>query len=338
MKPRSLVPLLVAIAGAAAVAGCHGRPSVFEPAGPAARDIGRLGAWVIITLSTVTTLMMVLIFKAATRNPGTLEEHAPHDVGGGHRWVQIGGFLIPAIVLFAIFGAALRSLDRFPLHDGEHYKPDIRVTARQWWWQVQYLSDSPDKQVTTANEIHIPTGWSVEIELESRDVIHSFWVPSLHGKVDLVPGQPNRIRIVADEAGRYEGQCAEYCGAEHTLMKFAVIAEPLAEYEKWLANEGAPAVHPTDPEGKHGEELFQAKACGLCHAVRGTPSMADVGPDLTHIAARKGIAANSYPNARGYLEAWITHAQSLKPAAEMPDIGMQGDDLHAITHYLEELN
>lgn len=328
-----LGPILLSVM----LAGCA-RGQMFAPAGPAARWIGWLGGSVIAVLSVAAAVVIVLLLLAAVRNPGTLAEHEPHDAPENRRWITIGGFFIPVVVLGLIFAATIQTTSRFPLHDGEHYRPDIRIIGRQWWWELDYISDAPQQTVVTANEIHIPTGWDVEIELESRDVIHSFWVPALHGKVDLVPGQPNRIRIRADEPGRYEGQCAEYCGAQHTLMKFAVVAQPIAEYEAWLAHEAEPAAPPGNPEAARGAELFATKACGLCHRVRGTEALATVGPDLTHLAGRRTIAAGAYPNSRAWLEAWVTHAQALKPESQMPDLTQfEGDELQALAHYLEGL-
>jgi cytochrome c oxidase subunit 2 len=330
---------LPALAGVALSAvGCHRSSSVFSPAGPSARAIGSLGTGLLVTFGLVSVVMFVLIVAGALRRSGTLDEHAPVDAGGGQRWILVGGFLVPGVVLGVFFVLTLRTIDRFPLHEGGHARPDIRLVGRQWWWEVQYLGDGPATQMTTANEIHVPLGWPVEIELVSRDVIHSFWVPALHGKVDLIPGQTNRIRIEADSPGRFDGQCAEYCGAEHTLMSFSVVAEPLDDYERWLANEAAPAVTPTDAEGLAGKRLFESHACGLCHTVRGTAARAAVGPDLTHVASRRGIAAYSLPNSRAYLEAWITHAQSFKPGSEMPNLAQfDGEELQALARYLEEL-
>jgi cytochrome c oxidase subunit II len=317
---------------------CHRTASVFSPAGPSGRLAATLGTWLFLGFGLVSLVMIVLIAVAATRRRGTLEQHASADVGGGQQWIFIGGFLIPGVVLGALFVLTLRLVDRFPLHDGGHYRPDIRVVGRQWWWEVQYVGKSPDAQVVTANEIHVPLGWPVEIALESRDVIHSLWIPALDGKVDLIPGQVNHIRLDADKPGRFDGQCAEYCGVEHAQMKFGVVVEPLEDYEKWLANEAAPAVTPVDPEALAGKRLFETRACGTCHAVRGTGATARTGPDLTHVASRRGIAAYSLPNSRAYLEAWITHAQSFKPGAQMPDLTQfSGQELQALTRYLEQL-
>jgi cytochrome c oxidase subunit 2 len=321
-----------------ALASCHGNADVFAPAGPAARSLAGLGGAVLMGFSVVSAVMIVLFVVALTRRRGTLDAHAAIDGSGGERWIHVGGILIPAVVFGALLVVTLRELDRFPLHDGGHYRPDIRIVGRQWWWEVQYLGGPPSAHVTTANEIHVPLDWPVEIELESRDVIHSFWVPSLHGKVDLVPGHPNRIRIEADTPGRYAGECAEYCGGGHALMRYAVVAEPLADYERWLANEEAAAIEPADPEATVGRSLFETRACGVCHSVRGTPARGSVGPDLTHVAAREGIAAYSLPNTRAYLEAWITHAQSFKPGSQMPDLTeFDGREAQALTRYLEGL-
>jgi cytochrome c oxidase subunit 2 len=337
MSSRRAAPVVLLLVAATAL-GCHGHPSVFAPAGPPARAIATLGLFVLITLSVVAAAMVVLIVWAAVRRTGSLDEHDPPDVGGGQSWIMLGGFVVPVIVLSALLGGSVRTMDRFPLHDGEHYRPDVRVVGRQWWWEVRYVSDSPSREVTSANEIHLPTNWAVEVELESRDVIHSFWVPALHGKVDLVPGHPNHIRLYVDTPGRYEGECAEFCGAQHTNMKLVVVAEPLDAYERWLAHEATPAERPPDEEAKRGAELFEDRACGLCHTVRGTRARGLVGPDLTHLEERRGLAAYAFPNSRAYLQAWITHAQSLKPGAQMPDLGnLRGDELQALAHYLEGL-
>ncbi len=336
MKP-TIRARTILFALALALTACEAHPSVFAPAGPASRSIATLGGWVTGIFCVVAVVVIGLVAVAAFRRRGTLETHEPFDAGGGHKWILIGGFAVPSVILAVIFVATLGTIDRFPLHDGEHYRPDIRVVGRQWWWEVQYVGDKT-LVATTANEIHVPLGWPVEIELESRDVIHSFWVPALHGKVDLVPGRKNRIRIVADEAGRYEGQCAEYCGLQHSRMMFAVVAEPMEDYQRWLAHQAEPAKAPSSPEAARGLELFETKACGLCHTVRGSRAGGGVGPDLTHLASRQGIAANSYPRSRAYLQAWITHAQSLKPGNQMPNVtAMTGDELNAIATYLEGL-
>jgi cytochrome c oxidase subunit 2 len=217
-------------------------------------------------------------------------------------------------------------------------KPDILVTGHQWWWEVQYLDGGPDQQFTTANEIHIPVERSINIELRSADVMHSFWVPSLHGKVDLIPGLPNYIRLEASSPGQYDGQCAEYCGAQHAHMRLQVVAQAPDEYSAWLDRQRQPAAEPQSQEAIAGKQLFEAGPCSLCHQIRGTLAGGRVAPDLTHMGGRKKLAANSFPNNDAYLEAWVTHAQSLKPAALMPDLTQfTGEQLRDLVAYLRQL-
>jgi cytochrome c oxidase subunit 2 len=178
----------------------------------------------------------------------------------------------------------------------------------------------------------------VEIELESRDVIHSLWVPKLHGKVDLIPGWKNHIRLQADRPGVYEGQCAEFCGAEHARMRLLVVAQTPEQYAEWVARQLRPAEPPADEVARRGQTVFETAACGLCHHVAGTQALGTVGPDLTHLGGRLRIGANTFPNQRSYLAAWSTHAQSLKPGAVMPNLtAFSGIELNALIHFLEGL-
>src|SRR5690242_11190589 len=177
--------------------------STLQPAGPASRTISNL-SWIVYVIFLVVALVMwVLITWVAVRRKGTFAEHEPIEAGGGQTWILIGGFAIPFVILSFIFVIGLQAMERFPLPIDSHSSPDIQVIGHQWWWEIHYLDGPPDKSFVTANEIHIPVGQAVNIELRSNDVIHSFWVPTLHGKEDLIPGQPNRIRIRADQAGVY---------------------------------------------------------------------------------------------------------------------------------------
>jgi len=247
---------------------------------------------------------------------------------------------IPLLVLCVLFILGLSLLKKFPIHDSAKadLKPQILVVGHQWWWEVHYLNDNPSLQVTTANEIHIPSNQPVTIELESRDVIHSFWVPALHGKVDLIPGHPNFIRIQASHAGSYTGECAVFCGAQHAHMRLLVIAQPPEEFQAWLNQQREPAEAPTTPNAIAGEKVFLNGPCMMCHSIRGTLAGGTVAPDLTHIGSRRMIAANSFPNDDAYLEAWVTHAQSLKPGALMPNLAaFNGRQLRDLVAYLRQL-
>ncbi|MGH9522963.1 MAG: c-type cytochrome, partial [Terriglobales bacterium] len=184
----------------------------------------------------------------------------------------------------------------------------------------------------------IPVGRPVDVILETADVIHSFWVPALHGKVEMIPGQPNFIRIEASRAGSFDGECGEFCGVQHAHMRLLVVAQQPADYEAWRQQQLMPAAVPTSQEALHGQEVFNNGACALCHTVRGTVAQGKVAPDLTHIGSRQFIAANSFKNDTANLEAWVTHAQSLKPGNEMPDLSeFNGSDLRALVTYLQQL-
>lgn len=335
MRWQKIIPVVFS----ALLAGCAHRESMMAPGGPASENLANLGWFVFILFCAVAVIMWALLTWVAVRKRGSFEEHAPVDAGGGQPWILIGGFLIPIIILAAVYVVSLDSMAAFPLEGPKATAPaDIRVTGHQWWWQIDYIKGQLDRRVTTANEIHIPVGKPVDIDLTSVDVIHSFFIPTLHGKVDLIPGQTNRIRIQADHAGTYQGQCAEYCGAQHAHMILMVVADAPADYDAWLASQAADAEEPATDQARRGEQLFMSKACVLCHTVRGTRALARVGPDLTHIASRHGLAANSLRNDEANLEAWVTHAQSLKPEAAMPDITeFRGDQVRDLVAYLEQL-
>jgi cytochrome c oxidase subunit 2 len=213
----------------------------------------------------------------------------------------------------------------------------IDVKAYQWWWQVTYHDPQSGDELVTANEIHLPVGREATIRLAAADVIHSFWVPSLAGKQDLIPGRDNTIELTAERPGLYRGQCAEFCGFQHAHMAMLVVAQSPRDFEAWRAAQHAPAKPPVDAEQAHGRELFEGKACAACHTVRGTPAAGTLGPDLTHVASRKFIAAGLVETTRGSLAAWIADPQTLKPGNNMPQIPLDADELRAVSAYLAGL-
>jgi cytochrome c oxidase subunit 2 len=213
----------------------------------------------------------------------------------------------------------------------------IEVTGNQWWWNITYDNPDPSLRVTTANEIHIPVGRPVVITLQSNDVIHSFWVPNLHGKMDLVPGRVNSTWLTADRPGVYRGQCAEYCGVQHAHMALTVIAEPSPVFEQWLAAQRNLAPQPSTPQQVRGLQVFEQGPCAMCHTIAGTHAGARLGPDLTHFASRSTIGAGTAPNTRGYLGGWIADPQHLKPGNRMPPTALSAEDLQAVIAYLETL-
>ena len=213
----------------------------------------------------------------------------------------------------------------------------VRLRGYQWWWEFTYLDGKPDETITTANELHIPVGRPVRILLEAPDVIHSFWVPSLAGKKDLIPGRSNDITILAQRPGTYRGQCAEYCGLQHAHMAFLVIADPPAAFAAWQAAQRQSAVEPSDTEAAEGKRVFLAKPCAACHTIQGTPAAGTLGPDLTHVASRQTIAAGQLPTTRGSLAAWVADPQTIKPGNNMPMVPLTGDELRAVSAYLVSL-
>jgi len=345
---RSLYGLVALGPFVLALSGCEALQSTFNAHGPAARSISHLSALMCVLFLVMIVIMWGLFAIAFYKRRGTLEEHDLISSGGGESWIAVGGIAIPLIVLTVLFVWGLSLLRAFPIHGmhgtanlsrmQESMKPDIRIIGHQWWWEIEYLNDDVSKDFITANELHLPVGKAVNIEVETHDVMHSFWIPALHGKVDLIPGMKNYIRIEASDPGEYTGQCAEYCGAENALMRLLAVAQPAKEYEAWLEAQRAPGSVPTSPLAVAGMQQFVGGACAMCHTVRGTIAGGRVAPDLTHIGSRKYIAANVYPNNNAYLEAWITHAQSLKPDSEMPNLTQfSGKQLQELVAYLRQL-
>lgn len=254
----------------------------------------------------------------------------------GVRWALVGGLVFPVVVLTALFVYVMTMLAAIHAPD-EEPELAIEVIGRQFWWEVHYLDAEGRRLFETANEIHVPAGTRVELRLESPDVIHSFWVPRLGGKLDMIPGRTNVMTLKADEPGVYRGQCAEYCGLQHAKMALLLIAEPEGEYRQWVEHQMRDAVELDDPLAVAGREVFLSTACSSCHAVRGTSAAADFGPDLTHVASRRTLAAVTIPNTRGHMGGWIADPQAIKPGVEMPAVPLDNEDLLAILHYMMSL-
>ena len=327
----------VAIAGTLCPAA-FAQQRMLAPAGPAAENLTELGWFILILSLAVAVVMWGVIILVLTRPRGSLDEHAPADLGGGQKWILIGGFTFPAIVLAVMYIASLHSMSQFPLNRGMNTPAEMNIIGHQWWWEVHYRYGSLHDHFVTANEIHIPTGTPVDIDLHSADVIHSFWVPALHGKVDLIPGNSNRIRVEASRPGIFRGQCAQYCGDEHAKMILMVVAQKPEDFERWLTQMREPGAPPVTDEQVAGQTVFMSAACPLCHTVEGTLAQGTVGPNLTHIGSRRMIASNWLDNNTANLEAWVTHARSLKPSVVMPNMteftGVQARQLVA---YLQSL-
>ena len=252
------------------------------------------------------------------------------------RLMIVGGAAV-ATLLTVVALTALSYLSQRQLFAQERAGVTIKVTGYQWWWDVRYENDSPERTFTTANEIYVPVGVPVTVKLAANDVIHSFWVPSLMGKLDLIPGQDNEIQFVASRPGVYRGQCAEFCGWQHAHMGLLVIALPSAEFQAWSEAQRAPAAAPADAERQRGADLFASKACVMCHTIRGTSAGSRVGPDLTHFGSRKSIASATLPMSRGNIAAWIIDPQGIKPGVNMPNVSIAAEEIDPLVSYLAGL-
>ena len=246
-------------------------------------------------------------------------------------WTALIGTGLAALAIASFFA------DRSMANAAAHEKLAINVNANQWWWDIEYVSADVSKGIRTANELHLPVGVPVRIRLHSNDVIHSFWVPSLAGKQDLIPGRDNDITIVPRKVGIFRGQCAEFCGAQHAHMALIVNVDSYPDFIKWWQHQLQPAPAPRTPLAQAGYNYVITAQCAVCHNIAGTPASGTVGPDLTHLASRRSIAAGTMPMSEGNLYGWIEDPQSIKPGVKMPTIGLEPQQLHAVVAYLETL-
>jgi len=317
--------------------GCSGAQSALDPGGPQAQHLARL-FWIFTGVCTVVwvAVMLVLLASLVRRTPAR-PDPLRLDARSERRSLAVVGGAVFATLLTIIALTALSYLSQRQLFARERPAVTIKVTGQQWWWDVRYESDAPDRTVTTANEIYIPVGRPVTVKLAATDLIHSFWVPSLFGKQDLIPGQDNEIQFTASRPGVYRGQCAEFCGWQHAHMGLVVVALPANEFQNWLTAQAAPAAEPEDAERKRGAEIFAAKACIMCHTVRGTSAGSRVGPDLTHFGSRKTIASATLPMSRGNIAAWIVDPQGIKPGVNMPNVSIASNELDPLVSYLAGL-
>jgi cytochrome c oxidase subunit 2 len=311
--------------------------SSLDAAGPDARVIAQFGELAMGIFLLATLVVWLLLTWVTLRRRGTLESHAPIDAPGAHEWIYAGGLVVPALVFASLFVLMVGTMHEASGHQAGDAPADIRVTGRQWFFEAEYAPGSHDA-VRASSEIHVPVGRTIDIDLVSADVIHSFWVPRLTGKIDLVPGEVNRVHLHADQPGTYEGECAEFCGVQHAHMRLQVIADAPDDYARWLTTQRAAASEPAEPAALRGQRVFLEKSCALCHTVRGTAAHGQIGPDLTHLASRGRFAGAWLANDRANLQAWVVHAQSLKPGSLMPDLAqLDGQELNDLVTYLETL-
>jgi cytochrome c oxidase subunit 2 len=318
-----------------------GESSALVPAGPQAARLAHL-YWVFFAVCAVVYLTVIALLVLGMRRRDDPAAEAPAAQERRRlRLVALGGIATTVVLVALLIATVATGHGLNPLR-GARDTTVVRVIARQWWWEFRYPGATPDAEVTTANELHIPVGRPVLLELVSRDVIHSFWVPALYGKRDLIPGHDSTAYIQADRPGLFHGQCAEFCGAQHAKMAFVVVAETSDRFEAWLSRQrqaapSTPAALAAGDDASRGRELFLRGTCPMCHTVAGTVAGATMGPDLTHLATRLTLGAGSLANARDHLAAWIRDSQSIKPGNHMPPTPLAARQLADLVSYLETL-
>ncbi|WP_423141748.1 cytochrome c oxidase subunit II [Parablastomonas sp. CN1-191] len=292
--------------------------------------------WFLLIVSIAVCLVVgSLLLKAVWRPSLAVPAGATVSRSRGGTRLIYGGLAVTIVLLVVALGWTMTALGQVA-HMPRRPQLEIDVTAHQWWWQADYNGSIPEERFTTANEIHIPVGARVLLRLHGGDVIHSFWVPKLTGKTDVIPGQVNLAWMEADAPGVYRGQCSEYCGLQHAHMAFQVVADAPDRFAEWRRGQLQTAPPPHTAGQARGLALVEYR-CSLCHTVRGTEAGATVGPDLTHLMSRRQIAAGTLPNTRGSLAGWIEDPAGSKPGAMMPPQQLNGQDLQALVSYLETL-
>jgi cytochrome c oxidase subunit 2 len=324
-----------------ALASCSGPQNVLDPAGPPNRSINHL-FWAMLVVAAIiwAAVVVAALWAALSRRRRTREDlepivDVPNEEQRRHVGIVTGlvGATVVTLLIFLVYDFTVgRALAERPSRS-----LTIEVIGHQWWWEVHYIDPDPSKLLVDANELHIPAGEPVQVKLKSQDVIHSFWVPNIIGKRDLIPGYTSSLFLHADKPGVYRAQCAEFCGLEHAKMALPVIVHSRADFAAWLAEARSPAAEPNDSSAKEGKKVFLAGACSSCHALTGVEAYGTIGPNLTHIASRRTIAAGTLPNTRGNLGGWIVDPQSIKPGARMPSNQLAAKDLRNLIDYLETL-
>jgi len=324
------------------VAACNGTSSYMDATGTAGRREATLGWWLTAAASAVVLIVCVAILLGISRHREDARHGAEeqvmrrNEVKSGLNWIYVG-VAITVVVLAISLGGTLMTLNA-ATHPPITPSLTMDVTAHQWWWEVTYSqADQPELGFTTANEVHLPVGQPVRVRLHSADVIHSFWLPQIAGKMDVIPGQVNETWVEATKPGVSRGMCGEYCGMQHAMMALEVTAESPQAFQAWATERRSEAAAPTSASASAGRVVF-ARSCGACHAVGGTEALGRVGPDLTHLASRTTIGAGALTNTPDHLARWIRHAPDVKEGARMPEIPLTDAELRDVVAYLETLH
>lgn len=353
LRPTSLAPILTALLCAGCRRELHSSECALSPASKQSHELATL-TWVFLTICVIVWILVMLALLGAflhrrrgdamvpTNDPIT----EPELAGENRMWRTVWGALAITVVIlialtFADFATG-RSLHKMTEAPPEAIR--IEIVGHQWWWQVRYM-DWPSKYgerkayniIESANEIHVPVGVPVDLRISSHDVIHSFWIPSLNGKRDLIPGHDTDQWITVDRPGTYYGECAEYCGYQHAQMRLVAVAESSDDFYEWLMAQRQQPTEPASETAKHGRDVFLHGSCAMCHQVVGTEAHSHVGPDLTHVASRKLLGAGAVENVPGHLAGWVIDPQKIKPGCRMPQNSLTPYDLRCLLEYLETL-
>ena len=291
----------------------------------------------------VTTFMYLLVIAfliaaiARMRRDAQTAEKGEHSAPAPHFKAALMGWTGLVALGLVVLTIASFFTDRSMAKTASRSALEVEITGNQWWWSVRYYGADASQTLETANELHLPVNTPVHITLKSNDVIHSFWVPNLAGKQDLIPGRETDITLRPSKVGVYRAQCAEFCGTQHAHMALDVTVESRADFLKWYQASLQPAPPPSTPLQLAGYTYVTTRECAMCHTISGTSAASRFGPDLTHVASRRSIAAGTLPMSRGNLYGWVADPQSQKPGTKMPTLGLQPDELHAVVAYLETL-
>jgi cytochrome c oxidase subunit II len=323
---------------------CGGVQSALDPAGPQANNISKLWWLMFFVCSAVFIAVTIVLVLAISRSRTTSdaedltpELQMPPEAERRRRNIVAAAAAFTVVTLFVFLVASFFVGRGMSAELSAKQGVAVEVTGHQWWWEVRYLNDDASSIFTTANEIHIPVGTPVMLTLKASDVIHSFWVPNLHGKTDAIPGKIATMWLQADRPGTYRGQCAEYCGLQHAHMGLVLIAEPRDQFNSWLNNQTQPAIQPSSATAARGEQIFMSGTCVMCHAISGTQAGSNIGPNLTHVASRQTIGAATMTNLGDHLSQWIADSQKIKPGNRMPPHNLSPEDLQAVIDYMQTL-
>lgn len=340
---RRALMLAVAIGLAAGLTGCdaiqHGAPAaIFRPESPQASQINQLSILLLVIAGIAFVIVEAWLIIAGLRFRNRPEEEAVQT--HGNLMLETGWTLGTALIVFIVLGLTIKTMadvtaiPNAALPQSSAFPGDVmvmRAVGHQFWWTFEYPQDG----VVTGNEVHVPVGRTVKVQLEAEDVIHSFWAPRLMGKTDMIPGQINNTSFVATRPDTYIGICSEFCGTQHAHMGFLITAVPVAEFSNWMRQQQAPAAEPTNDQQRAGQQAFPR--CAACHTLRGTQAQGKLGPDLTHFGSHQSIAANTLQNTPENLARWLRNPQEVKPGNKMPNLNLDPATVDQLVAYLGNL-